>query len=83
MHKKKKKHTSTTQSQLEMYGRQSLQGHFSGFHCFIKNLNFERDSAVFIFSGTSSQIFGARYDTDSVPLNTDLTHLVKIIRSYS
>ena len=73
MHKKKKTYIHYTKPTCEMYGRQSLQGHFSGFHCFIKNLNFERDSAVLIFSGTSSQIFGAKYDNDSVPLNTDLT----------
>ena len=48
MHKKKLKKTYIhyTKPTCEMYEWQSLQGHFSGFHFFIKNLNFERDSAV-------------------------------------
>ena len=47
---------------------QILQGQSVGFHFFISRLKPSRDFLFQISEGICSQIFGSKYDADSVPL---------------
>ena len=48
--------------------RQILHGHSAGFHFLFSLLNPSRDSLFLISAGFCSQIFGPKFDADSVPL---------------
>ena len=52
---------------------QNLHGQFSGFHSFIFNSNSPKLLLFLMYSGTISQILGAKKVKVSVPLHTVLT----------
>ena len=47
---------------------QILQGQSVGFHFLISHLKLSKDFLFLISKGICSQIFGPKYDADSVPL---------------
>ena len=49
---------------------QILQGQFRGFHFLISFLDPTRESFFFISVGICSQIFGPKYEADSLPFKT-------------
>ena len=64
-----------TKPTWKIYLRHRRHGQSLGFHFFIALLKEAADCRFFIWIGTSSQIFGSRWDSVSEPYVTDLIGL--------
>ena len=62
----------STYPRFLIYILQILHGHLTGFHDLILLVNLDREN-IFISLGTIDQILGAKWASDSEPLETDFT----------